>query len=227
MQIRVGLETAFEGRMLGQALDFPAVFAYGADEAEVVLRLPHALLDFDYWVRNHTDEPWFHLGDLDFRLVEVFRTYQVGDYEVNAFFEDDRRPLSADEIAQALLVHQWQREELLAGIETLPPDLLTQLLPGQRWPILGILGHIAGVEAWYLSHLDLVLPEFDRNADPIENLARTFEHVQASLPLLVDVNNVVEGGRELWSPRKVVRWLLWHQRDHIGHIQQLAGLRGD
>ena len=74
MQIRVGLETAFEGRMLGQALDFPAVFAYGADEAEVCC----ACLT-PCWILiigcATTDEPR-SLGGPDFRLG-VFRTTRL------------------------------------------------------------------------------------------------------------------------------------------------------
>ncbi len=225
MQIRIGLETEMEGRALGFALDFPGVFAYGSDDGEVLLRIPHALLEFDYWVRNHTQAPWFQLDDLDFRLTEIYPTRFEGDYEVNAFFEDDRRILSTEECAQAALVHQWQREELLAGVETLPEELLTKLFPGQRWDILGILDHIAKVERWYLSQLDIDLPPTKPGADPFACLEQSFEAVHSVLPKLPEMEKITVDQGETWSPRKFVRRLLWHQRDHIGHIQELAGIK--
>ncbi len=35
------------------------------------------------------------------------------------------------------------------------------------------------------------------------------------------VNQVAGLDGELWSPRKVLRRTLWHERDHTGHIRKL------
>jgi hypothetical protein len=39
------------------------------------------------------------------------------------------------------------------------------------------------------------------------------------------MDRVVGKEGELWSPRKVVRRMLWHERDHIEHIQKLLTQR--
>ncbi|MFZ3069904.1 MAG: hypothetical protein WA110_02110 [Anaerolineaceae bacterium] len=226
MLIRIGLEHGVEGRTLAWALDFPGCFAYGLDDAEVLIRIAHNLVKHEVWVNLHTDTPWFVLEELDFRTVEVWDTFttetSVGAYEVNAWFKDDQRLVSPSEVEQALLLHHWQREELLAGVESLPPEILKVIFPGQRWDILGILRHVARVEYWYLRNLDLTLPPLPEGDDPVELLAFTEELVRENLPAFAG-NPTASGHQgESWSCRKVVRRLLWHQRDHIDHIRQLV-----
>lgn len=226
MLIRIGLEHGVEGRILAWGLDFPGCFAYGSEDSAVLLRFTQALLRYEAWVNLHTDTPWFTLKELDFRTVEVWNTYVVDgssdEYEVNAWFQDDSRLLSQVEVEQALLLHRWQREELLAGFESLPPEILTVMFPGQRWDILGILRHIAEVEYWYLGKLNFTLPKLPKENDPLALLDLTYKLVQTSLPEFVGNPLILESQGETWSCRKTVRRLLWHQRDHIDHIRQLA-----
>ncbi len=234
MQIRVGLENnSEEERYLAYALDYPGVFSYGEDESEALIRLPKGLLEYDKWIRDHTGEPWQTLINLDIRVVERFTTFTINEnfeivptgkgYEVNAWFQDDWRPLIADEIEHALLVFHWQRDELLAGLSTLTQDVREMSRPGQNWNINGIADHIANAELWYLSRLDLTdLHAKDLSPNTEERLAQTAALVDRIFPIfkgMVDVRGM-EG--EFWSPRKIVRRTLWHQRDHIEHIKQLV-----
>ena len=233
MLIRIGLENNIEGRTLAWALDYPGCFAYGADEAEALIRLPRELLRYEIWIKYHTPNSWVDFEDLDMRVVERYDTFRLGDdyrpaaagagYEINAWFRDDWRPLSVEEIEQALKIFQWQRDELLAGLSTLDPDLLTKEHPGQRWNILGIARHIANAELWYLSRLGLTaLTHKDLSPDTEARLAQTAELVHQHFPTFTDQVEVrgIEG--EFWSYRKITRRTLWHQRDHIEHIKELA-----
>ena len=47
MQIRIDMENNFDGRSLAWALDYTGCFAYGADQAEALIRLPRALLTYE------------------------------------------------------------------------------------------------------------------------------------------------------------------------------------
>ena len=233
MHVRIGMENNIEGRSLAWALDYPGCFAYGADEPEALIRLPRALLEYEIWVKDHTRESWVNFTDLDIRVVERFATFRMGEdytpapegegYEINAWFIDDWRPLSDEEIERALKIFHWQREELLAGLSTLEPEILEKEHPGQRWNILGIAKHIANAELWYLSRLDLVktnyrelLPDYEKR------LAQTSTLIDRIFPKFAGEVNVrgIEG--EFWSYRKILRRTLWHQRDHIEHIKELA-----
>lgn len=233
MQIRVGLELNIEGRTLAWALDYPGCFAYGGDEAEALISLPRALIAYQQWIQDHTRDPWVNLRDMDLRVVEKFETFRIGmdyrpappgeGYEINAWFIDDWRPLSAEEIEQALTIFHWQRDELLAGLSTLDQQVLEKEHPGQRWNILGIAKHIANAELWYLMRLDLVTINHHHLSNEYENrLAQTSAQVDQIFPELAEkvVVRGIEG--EIWSYRKILRRTLWHQRDHIEHIKELA-----
>ncbi len=232
MQIRVGLELNIEGRTLAWALDFPGCFAYGADEAEALIGLPRALIAYQQWIDDHTSDSWVNVTDMDLRVVEKFETFRMGmdyrpaspgeGYEINAWFIDDWRPLSDEEIKQALTIFHWQRDELLAGLSTLDPQVLVKEHPGQRWNILGIAKHIANAELWYLMRMDLESINHQLSPDYEVRLAQNSDLVDQIFPEFADkvVVRGIEG--EIWSYRKVLRRTLWHQRDHIEHIKELA-----
>lgn len=233
MHVRIGIENNIEGRTLAWALDFPGCFAYGSDEPEALIRLPRALLDYEIWIKDHTEDPWVDFEDLDLRMVERYETFRLGEdyrpapegqgYEINAWFIDDWQPLFMEEIEQGLNIFHWQREELLAGLSTLNPEVLEKQRPGQRWNIWGIVKHIANAELWYLSRLELTsLNAKQLEPDPQKRLAQTSAQVDKIFPTFADIVNVrgIEG--EFWSYRKILRRTLWHQRDHIDHIKELA-----
>jgi hypothetical protein len=226
LQVRTGLERGVEIRSLAWALDFPGTFAYGKDDTAALDKLPEALIEYQRWIGLHSDTNWVNLAKFELQVVESFDTYFIDEnFTVNAFFEDDRRSLRAVEIERALKIHTWQRQELFASVNMLGPEVMTLMLPGQRWNINGILNHVGQVELWYLSNLDLPLPTAEFLVhNPFKILEVSFGLVQKLLPQLEGNSAVLDQGGELWSARKLVRRLLWHQRDHIEHIQQIVGM---
>ena len=233
MQIRIGMENNFDGRSLAWALDYPGCFAYGADQAEALIRLPRALLTYEAWIKVHTDDPWGHFDDFDLRVVDSFTSFSIDEnfqpvpegqgYEIGAWFLDDWRPLTDLEIERGLLIFQWQREELLAGLTTLSPEILEKQRPGERWNILGIVKHIANTECWYLLRMGLTeLTRQDLKPDPIPRLEQTARLIKTIFPKFADTVKVIGIDGEFWSYRKILRRTLWHQRDHIDHIKSLV-----
>lgn len=228
MIIRVGMEEDPGNRYTAWALDFPGCFAYGADEAEALLNLPRALLEFDYWVRLHIEKPWYELDGLDFHVDETFVVTRVDhnaeEYEINAFFLDDLRPLSAEELKQTDLVFSWQHEELLAGVEFVDRPKLEEIQPGERWSILGILGHLAQAEVWYLQNLGLDVKYPPTAVKSLDAIEYSYQLVRQYLPNFEGSVKITSYAQEQWSARKFVRRLLWHRRDHIDHIRKLLGV---
>ncbi len=233
MLIRIGLDNNIEGRSLAWALDFPGCFAYGEDKTEAMINLPRALLEYEAWINSHTNYPWLSFDDLDLRVVEHFTTFRLGEdympappgegYEINAWFTDDWRPLSTQEINQCSQIFNWQRDELLAGLSTLDAGLLNIERPGQRWTIIEIAKHIANAELWYLQRLGLTgFSRKNLSADYETRLTQTSTLINQIFPTFADQINVKGIDGEFWSYRKIVRRTLWHQRDHIEHIKQLA-----
>ena len=224
--IRVGLEYGVGGRILAWALDFPGCFAYGQADAEVMLNFARNLLAYEAWINLHADQAWFNLINLDFRIVEVFKpdnaSCMARSSQPVAFFEDDRRALTQDEVQHALAVYSWQREELLAGLEFLPEAAYTRAKQRTGKTIPAIVSQMTQDCYDILAALKLPLPPFPTKVKPLLSLisprarSRTCRHG-------LGVEAIYEVDRELWSPRKAVRYLLWRQREGIEEIKTFAG----
>jgi hypothetical protein len=65
------------------------------------------------------------------------------------------------------------------------------------------------------SYLILIPKETDERL----RVART--RLVEVLPGLVESRLVTGVEGEFWSPRKILRRILWHERDHTGHIYKL------
>ncbi len=232
MQIRVGVENGIEGRSLAWALDYPGCFAYGKDGPETLLNFPRALINYKSWVDSRMPGSWLKdLVDFDVRLEEVFECYNVDEnynlvpnkIEINAWFRDDWKPLTEIEIERGMLLLAWSREELLDLVAGLTPAQMDLEHPGELWPIRGIVRHIANGEFWYLSRFSLAgMARSELPENEMDRLSVTRKRVNEVLKTLAGDKTVIGVMGEFWSPRKLLRRLLWHELDHIRHIQKLA-----
>jgi len=232
MRIDVGVENNFDGRSLAWALDYPGCFCYGKDASEAVIGLPRALLDYQAMIAKHARDAWVRLDDFDIRLVEAVEDrFMDDDYQyasegrlVQAFFRHDWKLINRLEVDRAVLILRWSREELLGLLQGMDEAQLAYHPEGERWSLEGIAAHVATAEWWLLDRLGLaagVLPRADLAKTAVDRMAQTRAAVEKTLPQLAGMDRVVGKEGELWSPRKVVRRMLWHERDHIQHIQKL------
>jgi uncharacterized damage-inducible protein DinB len=134
--------------------------------------------------------------------------------------------LTEDDVERGLRLLEWSREDLLASVDGLSDADLDVHLPGQRWSIRGVLGHVAGADWWYLDRLGLAFPRALVPADAFERLRVVRAHLRDVLPELVGSRQVVGVDGEFWSPRKLLRRAAWHERDHTGHIWELREASG-
>jgi len=230
MLISIGLELNNEGRALAWALDFPGCFAYGQNGPEATIALARALVAYENWIARHAGPDWLVLGDFDLRIVDTWEVYTINDqyeleegaYAVNAWFKQDWKPVSGQEVERGLDLLRWSREDLLRTVVNLNDEQLDRSYPGQRWSIRGILKHVANAEWWYLDRLNLVEGGRERlPVDLYERLTWVREQLEAALPRLIGAERVLGKEGEFWSPRKLLRRVLWHEIDHREHILQL------
>jgi hypothetical protein len=66
------------------------------------------------------------------------------------------------------------------------------------------------------------LTRSDLSTDPLERLRQTSSQIDSIFPTFINKVEVLGKDGEFWSYRKLVRRTLWHQRDHIDHIKELA-----
>lgn len=232
MIFRIGIENNNDDRSIAWALDHPGCFAYGRDSKEAQMNFPQAAREYAAWIASHGDS-WLD-DEVKSVVEETFEAYFIDPsferaepgrdtYMVESFFLHDWKPLVPHEIERALKLLAWSREDLLGLIQGLGPEKLRRTYPGERWDINGILKHIGGAEWWYQERIGYPFPEREDEvpSDPFERLAVVREHLTSLLPRLDGVNKVVGLDGEIWSPRKVLRRALWHERDHTEHIRKL------
>jgi hypothetical protein len=230
---QVGLENGIEGRSLAWVLGQPGCFAYGADGERALANVPRAIQDYGDWIEKHGGGRWIPEGGVEFELVETWQVYTMDEayelveqgYEIDAWFRHDWKPLTAEEVERGAKLLSWSRADLLEAVEGLSEAELDVRLPGQRWSIRGVLGHVGGAEWWYLDRLGLAFPRALVPQEPFERLRVVRAHLTDVLPGLAVARQVVGIDGEFWSPRKVLRRAAWHERDHTAHIWELRERR--
>ncbi len=232
MIIRIGLENGIEGRSLAWALDFPGCYNYGKDASTCLVAIPSVLLQYERWIAQHSPNPWLALANFDVRLVDVWEVYKInanyeenenGD-EINAWFLDDWRPLDSMEIERGLAMLEWSRADLLSVISDQTEPALNAPRGRENRSIRGVLEHIADAEAWYLDRIGLDTPRTTSKPDSFAYLETVRSAFRQQLPTLAGSKLVIGKDGEFWSPRKLLRRVLWHERDHTEHVLKLLGI---
>jgi DinB family protein len=232
MLFRVGIENNNEGnRSVAWALEHFGCFAYGKDGDSAMAALPAAIRAYSVWIGQH-EPSWLRIEKFELNVDEVWENYYVNDqfertqnesdYMVDSWFQYDWKPLTAEDIERATKLLIWSRADLLKIVEGLSPERLDQKHPDERRTINGILNHIGGAEWWYMDCLGLAFPKDKLPKDPIKRLEKVRAYLMKTLPKLKGVKQVLGVNGEFWSPRKVLRRAVWHERDHTAHIRKLV-----
>jgi DinB superfamily len=233
MIFQVGVENNFEGRSIAWALEHPGCFAYGTNAEGAALNLESALSKYAGWILRHDTRTWLSFSDDEIETVinGTWDVYYINDeldlateadgYNVNSFFPYDWKPLTSLDIEHGLELLTWSRDDLLKSIQGISPEKLEATYPGERWSIKGILGHVGGAEWWYLDRFGMAFPREQLSEEPFVRLEKVRKHFAYSLSKLEGVGRVIGVDGEFWSPRKLLRRALWHERDHIDHIRKL------
>lgn len=231
MRYTVCLEE-MEGRWVAHVPALWGCFA-SADECEAAQALaPQAIRDYLSWRQAHGDESVPLVPSeppLQIAVDEIIREWlhptDPDGYVVNAFFAADVAPLAAEDISQAQRLLEWSRADLLEAANGLTPDVLKQPVEGE-WSIGGILNHTSRAEWWYLTRLGLAPPADHEPGTWRERLDMARARLMDVLPQLLGVARVEVHVGEVWSPRKMLRRALWHERDHTHHILQFRARLG-
>lgn len=212
-----------EGHWVAHVPDLPGCFATQKDRDSAIKAVPAAVDSYVAWCQSHG----LRISGLSGPMIvsEVIRAWDYEeDNEVNAFFASDRPPLLPEELSEWERLLTIARVDLMASVENVDPEDMARTFPGERWPIAGVLRHVANAELWYLDRLGLALPQAELPSDSKERLEKVRRHLLASLPALSSRTGVVALSGELWSARKVLRRALWHERDHTVHIHKLKAM---
>jgi hypothetical protein len=233
MIFQVGIENNNEGRSIAWALEHPGCFAYGTNANGAVSNLESALSRYASWIVRHDTRTWLTFSDAEIEIAVngKWDVYYINDdfdivaeadgYNVDSFFPYDWKPLTELEIKRGLALLTWSRDDLLKSVQGLTLEKLEALYPGERWSINGILGHVGRAEWWYLERLGLAFPREQLPEEPLALLEKVRKQLNSALFRLDGVKQVIGLDGEFWSPRKLLRRAMWHERDHTEHIRKL------
>jgi hypothetical protein len=212
-----------DGRWIAHVPDLPGCFSAHKDRDVAIKGVPASIESYTLWCQRHGLRISGLAGPM--MVSEVIRawTYE-DDYEVNAFFASDRPPVITEELDEFRRLLDMTGQDLLAAIDGLSQEHLNKQFTGERWPILGILRHVANSDLWYLDRLGLALPQSELPEEVVPRLQTVRAHLVASLPALSSRTGVVALSGEMWSARKVLRRARWHERDHTDHILKLRAV---
>lgn len=229
MIFRTGIENNVEGRSLAWVLEHPGCYAYGLDGESALEATPESIRYYNDWITDHGGKGWLDLDDIEIQLEETWEVYAINEeyelveqgYEINAWFQHDWKPLTEGEIERGIQLLNWTRRDLLDSIKDMSSLDLEQSFPGERWNYDGILKHVGGAEWWYLDRLGLAFPREQLPQESFDRLEMVRAYFLETLSKLVGSRKVVGIDGEFWSPRKMLRRAVWHERDHTEHILKL------
>jgi len=225
MYHRLAVEDIEPNHWIAWVLDLPACFSSAKTSAEAIAQAPQKIADYYLWVFKHDGAMPVPYESIEAEVVGTFHSFPSKEdqgYLVNAFFDDDWRPLGYWDIIVAQRLLDWTRQDLLEIIAPLDERQLHKSIPTEVFgSIVGIVEHIAGAENWYFSQLGLALERSELLDDPLKQIETVRNNTQEQLWKLIGDVRITENSNELWSARKVVRRTLWHERDHTQHITKL------
>lgn len=220
MTYRLGIEEIEPNHWVAWVFDLPGCYSKATNQEDAIANAPLRIAQYFEWLANHNYRTPRATEPIEVEVSESFRSFiSEGDYIVNAFFKDDRRLLTDDDVNHVLWLMACTRSDLLQVIQQIPADQLDRPIRGEvQGSIRGILKHIATAEWWYFDKLGLAFEREDMPEDVMMMLEKARAHTCRQLPQLVNHSEITTCIGEQWSARKIVRRTLWHERAHTEQI---------
>jgi predicted RNase H-like HicB family nuclease len=210
--------------------DCPGCWVFGRTQERALLKVKAAIADWFEWLKRRGKEVTAETKGFEIEVSEMMKV----DYDpVEAgkpepLFWSEVRPITKRDVAWTLRLMQFSREDLLKIVFDLSAECLDWLPPDEPRTIRNCLRHIAYVEPWYTTRLNIDLScKYPRDVFTMLDLTR--EVVVDCLKTLPreKMRGVFQPTRDtspacnLWTARKVLRRLVDHERLHTRYIERI------
>jgi predicted RNase H-like HicB family nuclease len=222
MILHLGVEDMEPGNWVVWVFELPGCYARGSTRDLAISLAPAAVTELTDRLKSAGFEVPGIDASFEFVIEEEFRAFPYSpDYLVNAFFENDKSPLTAGDIEYALWLLGLNRRDFLNLISDLSNDILDKSIEGEaQKSIRGIIRHVGTAEWWYWDRLGLAFPRENRPEDIFQLLPKVRDYTLHHIPELVESGLITERSGETWSPRKLLRRTVWHERVHTLQISR-------
>lgn len=195
--------------------ELPGCNARGATRDEAVANVRRAFRDY-LELLSRSGVSTEHWKDLD---ADSFEVRDAPD----RIFPEDFRPMEEHEIRDFLHQMEASRSALLALVRGLSPQDIERRPTKTMWSVREALEHVMNTEVSLLSRLEK-WPDAFATLQAVHRMA--FQRFSILEPEDTALDHTVLGRR--WSTRRVMRRILEHEYEHMGHIREiLAALGGD
>ncbi|HYR10158.1 MAG TPA: hypothetical protein VEQ60_20460 [Longimicrobium sp.] len=209
-RVRVGLEEGEDGAVMAHALNLPGCAAVGGSPEAAVAAFERALGDWFRFLAALGDPVPPRDAEIEVAVDEWLASdARIAAGETVALFAEDLRPLSQDDAERGVRRLGDLRARLLARVRRRPEALLDAETPGGM-TARQVLEELARAQWWTLSRL---------GATPMAEVPeKTLARLDTAMALVVDrMTTLPDDARahrleldgEEWTPRKVLRRLLW------------------
>lgn len=209
-RIRVGLEEGEDGAVMAHALNLPGCAAVGGSPEAAVAAFERALADWFRFLAALGDPVPPRDAEIEVAVDEWLATdARVAAGETHALFAEDLEPLARDEAERGVRRVGDLRARLLARVRRRPEALLDAETPGGM-TARRVLEELARAQWWTLSRLGAT-PMAEVPEKTLARLDTAMALVADRLTALPDDARAhrLELDGEEWTPRKVLRRLLW------------------
>jgi predicted RNase H-like HicB family nuclease/uncharacterized damage-inducible protein DinB len=150
-------------------------------------------------------------------------TFEVRDLPADRVVPEDIGPMEEHELRDFLHQFEASRAALLSVVRDVAPDEIERKPTDTMWSVREALEHVMLTEASLLSRLEKWPADPYNTLQAVHRMA--FQRFTVMEPADTALDHMVLGRR--WTTRKVMRRMLEHEFEHLGHIKEIvAALEG-
>lgn len=201
---------------------YPGAFSRGETVSKALEKFPKALSEYARWAYG---APLPNLAESDFVVTHAYRTdLAVEDADSNVLFPSERLPMDMTEYTQKkqlCIRSAMDFEKLYASV----PQKDRSLRKSRRTfygripcSAREMIEHTNHTLAYYAHAVGV---PFENEGGLLENRKRLFRALE-STPDFLAPRVYTDADGELWTRRKLLRRLLWHDRIHARALYRLA-----
>jgi len=209
--------------------DYPGCWVFGRTPRSALRKVKVAVAEWFKWMKKH-GERISSPTNFEVEIAEILRVnynpVEAGKPE--PLFWSETLPVSKKDVEKTIRLMKYSREDLLELVSDLDDECLKWRPKNKPRSIENCLRHIARVEPWYITRLNVDLPcKYPKNVFRMLNYTRKIvidflkdfprEKMHGIFQPKKDPSPVCN----LWTARKVLRRLVDHERLHIRYIEKL------
>ncbi|HYV21720.1 MAG TPA: type II toxin-antitoxin system HicB family antitoxin [Candidatus Bathyarchaeia archaeon] len=150
------------------------------------------------------------------------RSFEVRDLPADRVVPEDLGPLEEHELRDFLHQFEASRAALISELRDIPPEEIERKPTETMWSVREALEHVMLTEASLLSRLEKWPADPYNTLQAVHRMA--FQRFTVMEPTDTGLDHVVMGRR--WTTRKVMRRILEHEFEHLGHIKEIVAALG-